>query len=82
MKNRKLIRTLKEERRKLYPHGLPIRPRGCGKINLYLAHFLRYIAYDFVCDTYKKMNKEVSLEEAHEDMSSFINEMWAIKEDF
>lgn len=82
MKNRKLIKTLKEERRKLYPCGIPIRPRGCGKTYLYLAHFLRYISYDFVINTYKKTNREVSLEEAYKDMNTFISEMWAIKEDF
>ena len=76
MKNKKLIKRLKEERRKLYPHGLPIQPRGCGKTNLFLAHFLRYIAYDFVCGIYKDINREVSLEEAYRDMNEFIKEMW------
>lgn len=76
MKNRKLIRTLKKERRKFYPHGLPIQSRGCGKTNIYSAHFLLYKAYDFVISKYKKLDKEVSLEEAHKDMSDFINEMW------
>jgi len=74
--NKELIKTLKEHRRKLYPNGLPIQPRGCGKTNLFLAHFLRYIAYDFVCDTYKDMDREVSLEEAYRDMNEFIKEMW------
>lgn len=82
MENKWLIKTLKKERRKLYPYGLPVQPRGCGKPTLYLAHFLRYIAYDFVCNTYKKMDKRVSLEEAHKDMEDFINEMWSIKQDF
>ena len=76
MKNRKLIRTLKKERRKLYPHGLPIQPRGCGKTYLYMSHFLLYIAYDYVIGKYKKLDREVSLEEAHKDMTDFINEMW------
>ncbi len=82
MKNGKLIKQLKEERQRLYPHGLPIRPRGCGKIYLYLMHFLRYIAFDVVIDEYKKIDREVSLEEAHEDMNYFISEMWLIKEEF
>lgn len=82
MKNRKLIRTLKKERRKLYPYGLPIQPRGCSKSSLYLAHTLRYIAYDVAFDTYKNMDREVSLEEAHKDMNDFMSEMWKIKEDF
>ena len=82
MKNRKLIRTLRRERRKLYPYGLPILARGCGKTNLYLAHFLKYIAFDIVIDRYENTDREVSLEEAHKDMDDFINEMWALKEDF
>lgn len=82
MKNRKLIKTLEEERRKLYPYGLPIQPRSCSKTYLYFAHFIRYIAFDVVIDEYKKTDREVSLEEAYEDMNSFISEMWAIKEDF
>lgn len=82
MKNRKLIKRLKEERRKLYPHGLPIQPRGCGKTFLHLGHFLRYIAFDVVIDEYKKIDREVSLEEAYEDMNYFIKEMWAMTEEF
>lgn len=82
MKNRKLIRTLKKERLKLYPHGLPIQPRCCSKTYLYMSHFLLYVSYDFVCGIYKNMDREVSLEEAHNDMKDFINKMWTIKENF
>ena len=82
MKNRKLIKILKEERRKLYPYGLPIHPRGCAKTYLYLTHFLKYIAYDVVIDSYKKINREVSLEEAYKDMNDFVSKMWALKQDF
>lgn len=82
MKNRKLIRQLKEERRKLYPYGLPIQPRGYGKTSLHLMHFLRYVAFDVVIDRCKKIDRETSLEEAYEYMNIFIKEMWAIKEDF
>lgn len=81
MNNRKLIRTLKKERRKLYPHGLPIQPRGCGKTYLYMSHFLLYTSYDFVCDIYKRMDREVTLEEAHNDMKNYINEMWKMAEE-
>ena len=81
MKNKKLIRALKKERRKLYPHGLPIQPRGCGKTFTYMSHFLLYTAYDFVCDIYKRIDKKVSLEEAHDHMREYINEMWRIAEE-
>lgn len=73
--NRKLIKTLKEERRKLYPHGLPIRSRGCCKTYVRIWHFLRYIAFDVVINEYKKTDREVSLEDAHDDMNYFISEM-------
>lgn len=79
MKNRKLIRQLKEERRNLYPYGLPIQPRGCGRTSLHLMHFLRYVAFDVVINMYKKMDKEVSLEQAYEDMNYFIKEMWTMR---
>ena len=75
MKNRKLIKILKEERRKLYPYGLPIQPRGYSKTSLHLIHFLRYVAYDVVIDIYEKTGQEVSLEEAHEHMNYFVSEM-------
>lgn len=80
MKNRKLIRMLKKERRKLYPHGLPIQPRGCDKTYLYMSHFLLYTSYDFVIDIYKRMEREATLEEAHNDMKDYINEMWKLKD--
>lgn len=74
--NKELIKTLYTERKRLYPNGCPITPRGCGKTFLYMSHFLIYTAYDFVCDIYKHMDREVSLEEAHNDMKNYINEIW------
>lgn len=82
MKNRKLIKRLKEERRKLYPYGFPLQPRGYGKTSLHLMHFLKYMAFDVVIDYCKKIDKEISLEDAYEYMNLFISEMWAIKQDF
>lgn len=84
MKNRVLIEKLKKERQELYPFGYPTQQaRGSGKTYFYLGHFLRYTAFDIVIDKYEKMDREVSLEEAHKDMNDFIEEMWAlIKEDF
>lgn len=82
MKNRKLIKRLRKERRKLYPYGLPIQPRGYGKTFLYLMYFLRYVAFDVVIDKCKKTDREISLEEAYEYMNLFIKEMWEIKQDF
>ena len=73
--NKELIKILKEHRRKLYPNGCPVPARGCGKTNLFLAHFLRYTAYDFVCNIYKDMDRKVSLEEAYRDMGEFIEKM-------
>lgn len=70
--NEELIKTLKEERRKLYPNGCHIQPRGCAKTYLYLSHFLRYTAYDFVCDIYKHMTTEVTLETAHKDINDYV----------
>lgn len=70
--NEKLIKTLKEEREKIYPNGCPICPRGSSKTYLYLSHFLRYTAYDLVCDLYKTMTEEVNLETAHEDINYFV----------
>lgn len=70
--NKKLIKTLKKERKKLYPYGCPIQPRGYGKTYLYLSHFLRYIAYDLVCEGYKQITEEITLEEAHKDINDFV----------
>ena len=81
MKNRKLIKTLKRERKRLYPNGCPFAPRGYGKTYLYMSHFLLYTSYDFVCDFYKRMVREVTLEEAHNDMRNYINEMWRMAEE-
>lgn len=74
--NKELIKTLYAERKRLYPNGCPVAPRGCGKIFVYLSHYLTYIAYDFVCDIYKHLDEDVSLEEAHDDMKNYINEIW------
>lgn len=70
--NEELIKTLKEERSRLYLNGCPIQPRGCAKTYLYLSHFLRYTAYDFVCDIYKYMTTEVTLETAHKDINDYV----------
>lgn len=82
MKNRKLIKILKEERKRLYPYGLPIQPRGFGKTSLHLMHFLKYVAYDVVIDIYKKIDREASLEEAHEHMDYFVAEMFESRPKF
>lgn len=76
--NEELIKTLYEERNKLYPYGCPIRPRGCGKTLTYMYYFLAYISYDVVCNKYrcKCINRKISLEEAHRDMRDYIKEVW------
>lgn len=79
-KNKELIKTLYAERKRLYPNGCPFAPRGCGKTFLYMSHFLLYTSYDFVIDIYKRMDREVTLEEAHNDMKDYINEMWKLKD--
>lgn len=70
--NEELIKTLKEERSKLYPNGCPIQPRGCAKTYLYLSHFLRYTAYDYVCSVYEHVNTQMTIEEARKDMNDYI----------
>lgn len=70
--NEELIKTLKEERSKLYPHGCPVQPRGCAKTYLYLSHFLRYTAYDYVCSVYEHINTQMTIEEARKDMNDYI----------
>ena len=79
--NKRLIKTLYAERKRLYPHGCPFAPRGCGKTFTYMIHFLTYTAYDYVCDIYKHIDNKVSLEEAHDHMREYINEMWRIAEE-
>ena len=79
--NKKLIKELYAERKRLYPNGCPFAPRGSGKTFTYMYHFLVYTAYDFVCDIYKHMDRKVSLEEAHNNMRDYINEMWRIVEE-
>ena len=79
--NKELIKTLKKERKRLYPNGYPFAPRGSGKTFTYMYHFLVYTAYDFVCGIYMNMDRKVSLEEAHNDMRDYIKEMWRIVEE-
>lgn len=74
--NKELIKKLYAERKRLYPNGCPVPPRGCGKTFVYLSHYLTYIAYDFVCDIYKHLAENVSWEEAHNDMKHYINNTW------
>ena len=79
--NKALIKTLYAERKRLYPNGCPFAPRGCGKTRLYMSHLLLYTAYDYVCGICKRIDKKVSLEEAHDLMREYINEMWRIAEE-
>lgn len=70
--NDELIKQLYEERKKIYPYGCPIQPRGNGKTFLYLSHFLRYTAYDLICGIYKHINREMTLEQAHKDIDDYV----------
>lgn len=70
--NDELVKTLIEERNKLYPNGCPIPSRGCGKTYLYLSHFLRYYAYNLVCKIYKDMSVKMTLEEAYKNIDNFV----------
>ena len=79
--NKELIETLYAERKRLYPNGFPLAPRGCGKTRLHMSHFLLYTAYDYVCDICKHIDKKVSLKEAHSLIKYYINEMWRIAQE-
>lgn len=79
--NKELIKTLYAERKRLYPNGCPFASRGCGKTRLYMMHFLTYTAYGYVCDIYKRIDREVSLEEAHDHIKDYVSEMWRIAEE-
>lgn len=70
--NEKLIKTLKEERNRLYPSKLMVMPRGFGKTYMMLNRMLRYAAYEHVCSIYKQLDYEVTLEQAHKDMEEFV----------
>ena len=70
--NENLIKQLNDERQKIYPNGCPVQPRGSAKTYLYLSHFLRYMAYDYVCAIYKHCNREFTLEDAHKDMQDYV----------
>lgn len=70
--NEKLIKTLKEERNKLYPGKLTVMSRGCGKTYMIFNRILRYAAYEHVCSIYKQLDYEITLEQAHKDMDEFV----------
>lgn len=70
--NDKLIKTLKEERNRLYSDKIVIMPRGFGKTYMMLNRMLRYAAYEHVCSIYKQLDYEVTLEQAHKDMDEFV----------
>ena len=70
--NEKLIKTLKEERSRLYPSKLMVMPRGFGKTYMMLNRMLRYAAYEHVCSIYKQLDYEVTLKQAHKDMNEFV----------
>lgn len=70
--NDELIKILMDERDKLYPNGCLIQPRGCGKTNLYLSHFLRWKSYDVCCEFYKTCEVEIPISQAHEDINDFV----------
>lgn len=70
--NEKLIKTLKEERNRLYPSKLMVMSRGCGKTYMMLNRMLRYASYEHVCRIYEQLDYEVTLEQAHKDMDEFV----------
>lgn len=70
--NENLIKQLMNERNGMFPYGCLIPPRGCSKTYTYLALFLRWNAYDFMCQIYKHVNGEVTLEEAHRDIDNYV----------
>ena len=70
--NEKLIKTLQEERSRLYPDKIVIVSRGFGKTYMILNRMLRYAAYEHVCSIYKQLDYEVTLEQAHKDMDEFV----------
>ena len=70
--NEKLIKTLKEERNRLYPDKIVIMSRGFGKTYMMLSRMLRYAAYEHVCCIYEQLDYEVTLEQAHKDIDRFV----------
>lgn len=70
--NEKSIKSLMHERDKLFPQGCPIQPRGYSKTYTYLVLFLRWNAYDLMCQVYKHVNREITLEEAHRDIDNYV----------
>ena len=70
--NEKIIKSLKEERNRLYPDKIVIMPRGFSKTYMMLNRMLRYVAYEHVCSIYKQLDYEVTLEQAHKDMDEFV----------
>lgn len=70
--NEELIKQLMNERDEMFPYGCPIQPRGCSKTYTYLALFLRWNAYNFMCQIYKHVNGEITLEDAHKDIDDYV----------
>lgn len=70
--NEILITQLMEERHRIFPNGCPMQPRGCAKTYTYLALFLRWNAYDFMCQIYKHVKVNITLEEAHRDIDNYV----------
>lgn len=70
--NEDLIKQLMNERDEMFPYGCPIQPRGSSKTYTYLALFLRWNAYNFMCQIYKHLNGEITLEEAHKDIDNYV----------
>lgn len=70
--NEKLIKSLKEERNRLYPCKLMVMPRAFGKTYMMLNRMFRYAAYEHVCSIYKQLNYEITLEQAHKDIDEFV----------
>lgn len=68
----KLIKTLKEERSRLYPSKLVLMTRGFGKTYMMLNRMLRYVAYEHVCSVYRHLYYDVTLEQAHKDIDEFV----------
>ena len=75
--NRELIKTLAKEKNSLIPeNSYLIAARGCGKTMLRMTIILTYSGYCSVIEYLKTCKEKCTLDEAHDLIREYVNEMW------
>lgn len=75
-KNRKVVKILRRDMKKLLPCGYWITARGISKPYQYMSRILLHSIYAEYCDYYSKCDESITIEEARKQINDSFSECW------